>query len=245
MELTFIDNEITEAKLYRHSRKFSSITGREIANLVYLQTLCLYLLSKQSDTDKIARGYAHQTAQYGTYALFRTHATDLYMLCYAVLHPYSNNVELKEPIKSKQFLEQCKLNSKQHITYCRQMADGSLQDSRITTYFYRLEAQLKIEDGRYKQWRRIISNWPNANKNLQDKIKKQLVMEMRRMANGVVRGSELFPIINKSVAGKPRRKQLDMPQVARSVAGSSAGATASRYTASRSIRDVADFWKNK
>ena len=117
MELTLIDQELSESKLYRHSRKFGALTGEEIANLVYLQTMSVYMLKMQQDTDHLAKGYAKHTTQYGTYALFRSHATDLYTLCYAVLHPDSDRIELKNTISSKKFLSSCKFASKEHITF--------------------------------------------------------------------------------------------------------------------------------
>ena len=229
MELTLIDQELSESKLYRHSRKFGALTGEEIANLVYLQTMSVYMLKMQQDTDHLAKGYAKHTTQYGTYALFRSHATDLYTLCYAVLHPDSDRIELKNTISSKKF---------------RQIADGSLQDSRLNTYMFRLESQLKISNGRYKQWRRYIVNWPNVTKKAQYKIKRAMLMEMARMGSGTVKASELFPIIRKSVSGTPKRNQLDHPSTASSVAGTSAGASVRRYTASKllGINNIADYW---
>ena len=44
MELQLVNQEISEARLYRTTNGFKNLTGRDIANLLYLHTLSLYMM---------------------------------------------------------------------------------------------------------------------------------------------------------------------------------------------------------
>ena len=48
MELDFLDNEITEGRLFRTSRNYQNLTGRDVADLFYLTTLAIYIMEKDS-----------------------------------------------------------------------------------------------------------------------------------------------------------------------------------------------------
>ena len=45
MELQLINQEISEARLYRSTKQFGEFDGRDIANLIYLITMSTYLTS--------------------------------------------------------------------------------------------------------------------------------------------------------------------------------------------------------
>ena len=44
MELTLVNQELAEARLFRYSRSFGAFTGRQVADLMFLNTLVLQLL---------------------------------------------------------------------------------------------------------------------------------------------------------------------------------------------------------
>ena len=82
MEFEFIDQEISESRLYRSSGNMRQLTGRDVADLLYLNTIALYLMVQDDVQHRYASNYAKQTTQYGSYNTFRTSATDLYLLGY-------------------------------------------------------------------------------------------------------------------------------------------------------------------
>ena len=108
MELDFLDNEITEGRLFRTSRNYQKLTGRDVADLFYLTSLAIYIMEKDSKQTNFAKAYAKRTTQYGPYALFRTHATDLYLLGYVVDNPNNENIKLKNHIPSVGYLNSVK-----------------------------------------------------------------------------------------------------------------------------------------
>ena len=82
MELQLINQDLAESKLFRTTNGFKNLTGREIADMLYLSTLSLIMMYRDNKQQDYAIVYAKKTGQYGPYAVFRTAATDLYLLSF-------------------------------------------------------------------------------------------------------------------------------------------------------------------
>ena len=65
MELDFqlIDQELSEARLFRGTRKFSTLDGKDVANLLYLNTIALFIFSMDDKQSGYGRDYARATVQ--------------------------------------------------------------------------------------------------------------------------------------------------------------------------------------
>ena len=93
MNLKLVNQDISEARLYRTTRSFSNLTGEDIAKLLYLSSLSSYMMLKDDGQVNYAEQYIKQTVQYGPYTLFRSHATDLYLLGYVIDNPDNDNIK--------------------------------------------------------------------------------------------------------------------------------------------------------
>lgn len=211
MEFLLLDQELSEAKIFRNTASFRTTTGRDVANLLYLYTLSLYLLS-QDKAEKFARREATRTAQYNNYALFRTHGTDMYMLAYQLLRPDNDYGDIKEPITSKRFLNRLRFDDKAHINFLKLLQQGSVDEKRAAPYLYRLENQLQISDTRYKSWRRVITVWAGLNNKDKQKILTPLVLELRRKGGGAARNTN---ILNQLELLRPKRTRIYRPRWAK------------------------------
>ena len=58
MELTLVNQELAEARLFRYSRSFGAFTGRQLADLMFLNTLILQLLFLEDKSVKKAMSYS-------------------------------------------------------------------------------------------------------------------------------------------------------------------------------------------
>lgn len=192
MEFQLIDKEITEARLFRKSASFKLLHGKDIANLLYLNTVILYLLSQTDEKAEYAQNYAKSTIKYGTYSLFRTHAPDLYMLAYQVAYPNNDHARLENPHESKQFLHSLPFDKRRHLNFIRKISTGQDVQAEAASYLYRLEFQLSVKDSRYKTWRRSLSSWSRMNDETKHKFLSTLIREMYRIGKGSGRGSELL-----------------------------------------------------
>ena len=227
MELDFIDNEITEGRLFRTSRNYQNLTGRDVADLFYLTSLAIYIMEKDSKQTNFAKAYAKRTTQYGPYALFRTHATDLYLLGYVIDNPDNDNIKLKDHLISTGFLKSIKLQNRRHWNFFNKIGRGAIVDGPVS-FFISLETQLKIKDARYKSWRRLATDWQSTKYRSKQYVTAKLIQEFRRIGLGSEMMTPLQTMTkyrSYEITDKYKRR----PGTGRKVAGAVAGAVAGRY----------------
>lgn len=241
MELEFIDQEISESRLYRSTGQMRQLTGRNVADLLYLNTLALYMMVQDDVQHSYASNYAKQTSQYGGYNTFRTSATDLYILAYTITNPKSSKINLKNRMSSTSFLDNLNFDSRKHFMFMKKIADGSDRKNEAVSYFFRLEAQLQITDSKYKSYRRYITDWGNLKFSSRQLVVTKILQTMRYIG----RGSELLSPMStmskyRSYTTEPA---YDVPRTsfAQKVAGAAIGAAAGRYAAKK----VTQLAKNK
>ena len=70
-----------------------SFKSESVAELLYLNTLALVLMSQDRSQQKYAKEYAKNTTRYGSYLMFRNAATDLYTLAHHVKYPNSKSLK--------------------------------------------------------------------------------------------------------------------------------------------------------
>ena len=231
MDLQFIDVELSESRLYRTTRNFSKFNGRDIADLLYINTLAAFMMTKDEAQREYALEYLNKTTQYGNYALFRTHATDLYLLAYQVSHPKNKTIDLEDSLISDRFLAGLTFDYRDHWKFLREI--GGESSGRATSYFYRLEQQLKISNNRYKQLRRLILDWANLKYIQQQMVVANLAHEFRK--KGI--GSELLSPINTMLKYRDYRvvdnTPSDVPGLGTKLAGAAVGAAAGRAIGSK------------
>ena len=233
MEFEFIDQEISESRLYRSSGNMRQLTGRDVADLLYLNTIALYLMVQDDVQHNYASNYAKQTTQYGGYTTFRTSATDLYLLAYMINQPKSDKISLKNRMSSVSFLQGLNFDSRKHFMFMKKIANGSDRKNEAVGYFFRLESQLKVTDSKFKQYRRYITDWGNLKFSSRQLVVTKLLQTMRYLG----RGSELLAPMTAMVKYRSFTSEpaYDVPRTsfAKKVGGAALGAVAGRYAAKK------------
>lgn len=232
MDLQLINQEIAESKLYRANRAFSNLNGRDVADLLYLHTIMAYMLVQDKEQAKYGLEYAEETTSFGGYAIFRTSATDLYMLAYVTLHPDNTNIRLDDAYESKKFLSFLNFDGKAHWRFLRDLSKDDVSENRASSYLARLETQLKIRDSRYKRWRRTIINWRDSSVSTRRSVASELKRELKRIANY---GELIIPLsaLASYEPAKDTYVPLDKPTFGDKVKGAAIGAMAGRYVAAK------------
>jgi len=229
MDLQLINEDLCESRLYRTTQQFKFITGREIANLTYLNTLLIYLMLQDDKQHAYAKQYAKQTAQYSGYTLFRTHATDLYMLCYAINDPDTKHLRFEQHGESKRFLKTLQFTPRRHQRFIRKLSLANDTKGEAVSYFLSLERQLKITDGRYLRWRRYVTDWGNLKFTSRQNVIATISQEIRRVA----KGSELLKPLQTMLKYRNYRPhpEYKAPRTSftKRAIGTAAGAVAGRY----------------
>ena len=239
MDLKLVNQELSEARLFRYSRSFGAFTGRQVADLMFLNLLSLQLLALEESTHEIARKYAQRSSTFSNFSLFRTASTDIYLLAYHILHPMNDHCNMKNPIEGKRFLKGLRFESNKLIMWLRQVGQGRGDSDWARQYFFRLETQLQIKDSRYKRWRRLIGSYNNLKFAQRNALIAQITFEIKRIGGGSGRGSELLqdlePFKKKrgySSAEKQAKrdaKKADSTSFTKRAVGTVAGAIAGKY----------------
>lgn len=245
MDFKLIDKEISEARLYRTTSAFGQLTGESVAELLYLNTLVTYLMYKDEKQRDFAIAYARQSIQYGKYTLFRSHATDLYLLAYMVSEPKTKIVKLRNYLQSQSHLNSLTFDKRTHWSFLQRIAKGTMTDTVASPYMFRLESQLKIKKSMYKQWRRLIMDWENLRYLQRQSVTARILQEFRRLG----RGSEVMAPLSTMIKYKKYRvpQEFKKASLTKRVAGTAAGAVAGRYVgkkiAKRFGKDVDKYKK--
>ena len=235
MDLQLVNSQLIESRLYRNNAMGRRLTGEQVANLLYLNTLALWLLTLDPRTVKFARQYAKKTVGYGNYLLYRSTVTDLYALAYHVNNPDSHTLGLRG---GEEYLNRLQFDDRMHHRMIREISAGKLD--YISTYLFRLRTQIKIKDARYGSWRRSVHNWSNLGRKQQDQIAGNIAQEINRIA----RGSELLPELNRVGTTSTARK------LATTAAGALVGHELARKTghstqAGTGLGAIAGYWAAK
>jgi hypothetical protein len=233
MELLLVNQELCESRMFRTTRGMRELTGRDVANLTYLNTLALYLLLQDDVQHDFARQYSEKTAQHGAYRSYKTHATDLYMLCYVLTNPDNPHVRLSDHSTSVRFLNKLQFDPFRHYQLMRTLSKSADKRNEVASYFFRLESQLNITEGAYKQYRRLITDWGNLKYSSKQLAVVKLTQEIRKIA----KGSELLSATTTMVKYRNYmvEPEYENPRTSFSkrVAGAVAGAVAGRYIAGK------------
>ena len=153
-----IDSEISESRLFRFTASYGRLSGRDIADLLYLDTLATYMFALDGKQQDYGTAYARKTTQYGPYAVFRTSSTDIYMLGFAINHPEYKSLKLKN--KERDVLKKLNINNRQHYMFMNKIAKYTPSRSEASMILIRFEQQLQLKDAHFKQLRRLILEWP-------------------------------------------------------------------------------------
>lgn len=218
-----IDIELSESRLFRFTANFQRLSGRDVADLLYLETLAVYMMALDSKQQDYATAYARKSTQYGPYSVFRTSATDIYMLGFAINQPDYKSLKLAS--KDRTILNNLNFNNRQHYMFMNKIARYTPSRSNASSYLIRLETQLKITNPLFRQFRRLILDWPK----LKYSQKQYVIAKMMQIIRLKGKGSEIFQnlVAMKTSRAydnvKPAKPTSKLARAAATVGGAYAG----------------------
>ena len=195
---SFIKENCNESKMFRNAY-LEQLTLRDAVDSVFLNMLCLYLLSKEFETAPFAQDYAHKTNMYGNFDVPRVSGTDLYQGIHIVLHPDSHTgQQLRGAEQNAALANELHATSKMFKDFLRGIASGHMDRTTAIRIMYRIEGQLDIDVSNYKSLRRLITDWDNITTYQRQLCVTRLLQYYR------VRGrrSELFPVLQTITQNK-------------------------------------------
>ena len=236
MELSFINTEITEARMFRNRTFTRRMTIEDVANFAFLNTLLLFVLYNEYDTAPAAIGYADKTIRYNSFNNYRISGSDLYLAYYILFNAEADSLIGGTPEKNA--IARNRINMPMHMMrkFFKEMSSNTLQadGAFIQRYFLALERKLNITTSNYKSVRRLVQNWPKTSTQEKHLVITRLLMYFRTHA----RLSEMFPHLdalsrNKNLgidnANNPETKK-GMSKIAKGALAIAGAATAGWYT---------------
>lgn len=221
MDLELINVELSESVLYRSQQGFRRLSGEEIAELLYLHTLSVYLMS-QTERSEVARNIARRTSQYNRYTLFRTSATDLFTLGYAVSNPSSLRLKFKDS-STKSYLEKLPFNEYRHIKFLKEIASDRITNSEANRFLVSLENQLRIKSSVLRRVRRAAVNWDNLSRSQKSEMIKALDRQLRLKSRQSEMSQQISSMAGRSTTSEPKPKSDTLKRAAAAGIGAYAG----------------------
>lgn len=204
MELLLVNSEdLCESRLYRNTDGFRRMSAQDIADVFFLETLAVLMFSQDGDQRDYAKAYAQKTSQYGPYAAYRTAATDLYMLGFAINNPDYKSLRFKGSVEKS--LNRLSFDNRRHYRMMRTVSTTDATKSEMSTFLIRLESQLNIKNSLYKQLRRLVVDWDNLKYSQKQFVVAKILQSLRTIK---AQTSEIF---NHLIAMKRERVYKDTP----------------------------------
>lgn len=163
---------LCESKLFPSKASLERKRDSDVAELAYFYLLAMRIMRLESETEKFAKGYAHKTAEWGTYFRWRDTATDLYVL----LHRLSF---IDHPDKGKaHFPVDIKLIHRWLAEEGRGQHDNRLARRVLTG----LDFSLRINSQSSKAMRRIVADWDDQSVHQKSTTLKKLYDKLHTIA---------------------------------------------------------------
>ena len=193
MELSFINKEITEARMFRNRAILRKLSIEDVANFAFLNTLLLFIVYSENDTGLAGVDYAEKTIRYNSFDRYRVSGSDLYLAYYILFN--ASGDEFIGGTPEGNALARSRINMPYHVLrkMFKEMANDSLRiDSAfIQRFFLMLEKKLNIKTSNYKSIRRLVQNWHKASTPEKQLVITRMLMYFRTNA----RLAELFPYL--------------------------------------------------
>jgi hypothetical protein len=149
MKLSFIE-ELTESRMFRHQRDFSSYNNRELAELAMISLLVIYVNQDQLDIRK----YLDETLGMGDFDRIRSSATDLANVISVLKNFETYKIEIRNSNISFPVL--------QFKNFARQIISRQLDKDQGRRLIFVFEDFLKISSGEMRSMRRTALEYSQS-----------------------------------------------------------------------------------
>jgi len=196
MELTFINKEITEARMFRNRNIIRRLDIDDVASFAFLNTLLLYILYSEYDSAPAAIDYADKTIRYNSFDHYRVSGSDLYLAFHILLDRSGDSDRLIGGTPEKNAIARNRINMPYHLLrkFFKEMSMNTLQTDGafVPRFFLTLEKKLNIKTSNYKSIRRLVQNWHKTSTTEKHLTITRLLMYFRTNA----RMAELMPYLD-------------------------------------------------
>lgn len=229
MSMDFIES-LGEARMFKSRQQIAREGSRVMTDHLFVSLLSLYAMSNDYNYAPVASSYARQTAGRGNFNNPSPGGTDLYQTIFSLKRPS----ELFSDEKDEALMGKVRLDDRRIKRFINGIARGNLSSQEASSFFFKLERDLKIQDPKLRAARRLIQDWDTLSTTQRKLASTQIMHHFRLNA----RRSDLMPIFgsfakDNSLELKGEEKKSVLKKVAKGAA-IAAGAFAVGYAAGKS-----------
>ena len=185
MSMDFIES-LGEARMFKSREQIANEGALVMTEHLFISMLSLYAMSQDYDHAPIAAEYARRTISRGNFNQPSPSGTDLYQTIFTLQRPD----ELFKSEKDALLMGKVNLEEKKLGQFLRKIAQGRVTDVEASSFFYRLERNLKIQDPKLRAARRLIQDWTKLTTQQQQLAATQLSKHFRLHG----RRSDIMPL---------------------------------------------------
>ncbi len=150
-------NELTESHLITSKTGYRKYSGKQIAEILYLNILAFRILTCD-DKNTFIETYANKTKYFRNFDDWHQNTTDLYLLVFGLLT--EDDISLsKDDLK---YLKSLSFDTDRFMNWLKMFAAHSpLSETHAMRLFMSLDKNLKITNDSWRSIRRLAMNWPH------------------------------------------------------------------------------------
>ncbi len=169
---------LSESRLFPSQHHIGQRTAREMADLSHAMLCALRILLADPATMEWARDYAHRSAQYGSFDLWRSNGTDLYLAIHALV---SGMTFHRDPSGDPEFRHDMPIDTALLVRWMREGHSGHLTEEMTRRLFVRLDGWFAIQESNQRSVRRIVMDWYRTDRWGQSLAVTRLLQILRRL----------------------------------------------------------------
>lgn len=152
-------SELCESKLFTSKTAYRKYTGRQLAEMLYINILAYAILSTEETS--FVKEYARKTKYHNSFdSWYTTNVTDLYLLIHGI-----ESDETQYTHDNKAYLEKLHFDNAKFLSWMKSIYSGNdTSELYASRFLITIEKQLKVDNSTYRSLRRLVSNWTDLNK---------------------------------------------------------------------------------
>ena len=192
IELDFVNDLMTEARMFRSRHGLSKYSARDMADNAFAHMIAMQVLNREFKYSSIASTYAGRTASYGNFDYFRSNGTDLY----AMLHSLFGKgaiTQFADEKNSEILLKRMRPNMTQIKGFLNHISTSGANTDKEKRMLMQLQSMLFVNDSRLRSMKRLAGDWEN----LTTREKRTLVSSLYNYFRANAPKSSLMSVLQK------------------------------------------------
>ena len=160
IELDFVNDLMTEARMFRSRHGLSDYSAREMADNAFAHMIALQVMNREFKYSSVASTYAGRTASYGNFDYFRSNGTDLYAMIHS-LFGKGSIIKFNDEKNSEILLKRMRPNMQQIKGFLLHISSSSANADKEKRMLMQLQSMLFVNDSRLRSMKRLAGDYEN------------------------------------------------------------------------------------